>query len=407
MTIDREALRKQLNQRKEQRAAGNVEYIKKDTTRNLRILEFTTPDGTVHFARTVVQHRLKADTKKTIIDRQKTLGLPCACARLNALCSEKGTDSPFARAQTIYYINAIDVDQTPHKVKIFQIPSSVWETIAEMLVSDEWKDVLDPQNGHTFAITRQGEGLDTEYPTIVGRKPWPVNETLLKQVVDPITAVVDPGIQGQCDALGIQPTDLWSDYDQMADVEPVDTKKLAGGTKKSTPAKSEPKAAPKGPSANKPKKAAFAVGQRVEAQFDDGNWYLGEVSSDEGDGSFGVQFDDGDSGTYPASKIRAEEGAAEPEAPSEEPESLVGVAGTGVFPDDGEKYACTVVEHYQDRNLLKVEWADGTPASVITVDEFEVDDIPFEEAPAVNTEDIPVPRRSGTTAGKAVSKYTG
>ena len=317
MAIDRDALKKQLADQKARRDGTFVQYIKKDETRNLRIVEFVDQDGNNQFSRTVVHFR-SADGKKTFIDRKRTFGAACAATRMDEIASEAGEPSPFQRRQTQYYANAVDLNKTPHKMQMFALPATVWEIIATMLVSEEWENVLEPESGHPFVITRSGAGLDTTYTCTVGRKSFPVSEELLKQVKDPYSAVGDSGIEGQCRELGVKIEDIFPDgVDGMEMVEPItfgqeeakEEEKPAKAPAKTTAAKPAAQKAAPAPAATpakatpakatplkkqpepepEPEEATLEVGSRVSAEVE-GVAQEGEVTAIEGE-TANVKFD--------------------------------------------------------------------------------------------------------------------
>ena len=87
----------------------------------------------------------------------------------------------------------------------------------------------------------------------------------------------------------------------------VDTKKkeLVGNFKnggRAWPPQGDPELAPEGSgSATEPLK----VGDVVFGQWTDGNWYLGKIAKSNADGTYGVNYDDGDvSPSLPTNKVR-------------------------------------------------------------------------------------------------------
>lgn len=336
MAIDREALKSQVDDNKARRAAVGVQYIKKDETRNLRVLEFENPDkpGSHLFSRTVVHFRV-GDGKQTVLDRKSTFGAPCIGSKLY----EQNRGS-IQRRQTQYYINAIDLDKDENKVEIFALPTSVWEVIAGMVLSEEWADVLEPKAGHFFTIERTGSGLDTEYATTVSRKPYPVNKKLLQQAVDPYEKLVDPGLAGQAGAFNVSIEDVFDDPDSLEMVDPItgpeseEGKKAegsaSGGRKKKSKAKDEDenededeeeeapktskKKSTKKKSTKKPADSPWKKGVAVTVEID-GADYNGEITK-AGKGECEVTFDDEDVMNVPVDQLKlaeAEEGDEEEE----------------------------------------------------------------------------------------------
>lgn len=380
MAVDRKAMQEEVQAAKERRAQGTIRWLKKDAVTNLRVLEFPDENGRVIFARAYARFQYPGG-KKSMMDRQRTYGLPCAATQVQDMADEGKMESPFDKRRTSFLVKAIDTDAKGSKIETWEIPMTVWEAIAEHALSDEWKDVLEPEAGHVFSISKSGSGLDTEYKVVVGRQPWPVSAKLLEGLTDPLYDLADPGIEGQCAELGVEPTELWPNYEDLGGVLPFTPGEAKKKSKASKAAKAEPEEAAPAKTTKKTAKKAAAkasgpgVGEQVEAQYEDGEWYPGVVTKVAG-GRYHVDFEDGDSTIVGAEGIRTV--GVDP-AKMIDPRPPEGTTGQGVYPDDGETYPCKVMK-LVGTDELKVEWDDGSPPSIIPAKDFTWDDIPFETA---------------------------
>ncbi len=227
--------------RKAKESSGKIRFLKKGTTHHLKILEYEDSDGDMVFAQRVVEHFPIAGQGKGAICRAEVFGKPCAYCQINRVASEAG-QPPVYRFRNRYMVNAIDIDNNSKKVQLWSFPVTVFEEIATAVVSEEWEDILEAKKGHGFTITREGEGLETTYATNPMRKPYPVKGKLLKQVVDPMEEIIDPGLDSQCEALNQDKEELFEDVDLEAveDGEEEETPKK-GKKKKSSKKKSKKK----------------------------------------------------------------------------------------------------------------------------------------------------------------------
>lgn len=190
--------------------SGRYRYLRKNATTNLRILEYTDADGDAVFAQQLVEHRKREQGGKGLgTCRMEVFGEPCAFCKVNEMARDKGKDAPFV-SRTRYVINAVDIDNEPGNVRLWVIPTTVRNDVADYVVDDEWADVLEAKAGLAFGIKREGEKLDTEYTTKPQRKPFPVGKDILNQVVDPMGEIRDPGLQAQCATINCTVEDLFS-----------------------------------------------------------------------------------------------------------------------------------------------------------------------------------------------------
>lgn len=197
--IDKDLLRKQLKDAQERRATGFVAYVKEDTT--LRILPFKDPEsGKELVAREFRQWRPKGEGRP--VAHRGNWGKPDLFEAVKA----EASDFPW-RETTAYLVNGVEIGGQSDELKTWQLPASVYEAVVEILLDEEFENVLDLKAGLPFKIKRTGAGLKTKYSVMVGQKPVDVTK-YVKQVKDPITAVEDPGIERQADALGVDASEF-------------------------------------------------------------------------------------------------------------------------------------------------------------------------------------------------------
>lgn len=222
MGINLQGLKAAINANKTRRAAaGQVNFLKAGTT-NLRILPFL-PAGAefTEFARP--WHSFVIDKKTDIVDRLQTFGAACVATKLEEMADAAGEASPFLRRRTQYLVNGILLDgKGSGEVKIWQIPTSIWEEIGTYLLNTEWENILDQHEGHSFAITKTGEQLSTEYSMTISRKAVPVTDAQMAKVRDPYTVKTDPGLAGQAELLKVELDSVFPDLGELENVEPID-----------------------------------------------------------------------------------------------------------------------------------------------------------------------------------------
>jgi hypothetical protein len=221
MAINREAAREEMERSKSERGGSGVNFVGKGTFL-LRVLEFTDADGVTRFARKVVKwgKQVGAKRKDVSVHRRATFGedVPDAIEKLEELMGEQGQESPYT-ARKQYYVNAIDLNEKIKKVERWALPSSIWEDITAVALNDQWSDVLEAENGHAFSIVGTGDGLERQYTTTVERNGWPVPAELMSQVIDPLSAVRDPGLEGQAALVGTTVADLYGDGAELENVD--------------------------------------------------------------------------------------------------------------------------------------------------------------------------------------------
>jgi chemotaxis protein histidine kinase CheA len=223
MALTKKKVQQDIDDAKSRSMVGNVNYLKAGKPVRLRIVEFEDEDGSTIFSRPLVEWNRQTSAKsKPILDRGTMFRAPDAIEQINKLASDNGEEAPYRR-RTRYLVNAIDIDAKPPVMAVWALPTTVWQEIADMAISDEWVDVLEFKDGHAFRISRTGTGLDTVYTCTVLRKPWKVPKDLQKQIRDPLSMVVDIGLEKQCRLVGVDLEDLFEDPDSLEMVEPVET----------------------------------------------------------------------------------------------------------------------------------------------------------------------------------------
>lgn len=217
MAIDRKALLEELNRAKA--ASGRVRFLKKNSTTTLRIVASLVDPETQgeSFYRKVAYHAKSGDTgSKLVLCRDLTYDQPCAYCLINKAAQEAGEGQIYA-TRVRYLMAAFDTSEARPRLQTWEIPTTVFEAIGALLLSDDWNDLLDVKEGHPVTIGKSGAGFDTTYTVGPARKPLPVDSALLKTVVDPLTALDDPGFEGQCKILGIDPSELIGEQEETAE----------------------------------------------------------------------------------------------------------------------------------------------------------------------------------------------
>lgn len=422
MAINREAIRKQIEDAKKRRSGGFVQFLNKTGPTLLRILPFNDADGNEQFARTVAHYRYAGEGNKEILDRQGTFGATCAASIIHNSAKDDGGESPFQRRQISYYVNAYDTSKQGSPIKIYKLPTTVFEAIAAMLVSDEWADVLDPAAGHGFTIMKTGSGLDTVYDVVVSRAPVPVDAKRLEQVKDPYTAVKDPGLKGQCEAMGVEFDQLFPDIEGLELVDPIVFEDTAAATAPAAaPAKSPVAAAAAKVAAKagavapkpvvgratviKPKEPAheFVAGTKVTAAIEGATW-TGIIASIEG-GEATIDFEEDTDNQYSV-PVASLTWVADPEAGGEVEgggagEDLPSIGLHGMAPFEGAEgvFACTVSSHEED-GTLGLAYDDGDTGFCAPAD-FIPDEAAPEPAPKATPKPTAAPKSTaGVPAGK-------
>jgi len=224
MAVDRKKLLAELKKVKER--MGKIRYLKANSVTHLRVLEFQDEEGSIIFARSLVEHK-KAEEGfqgKGKVCRLQTFGEQCAYCQIDTLAKESGETSPY-RFRNTYLVSAIDIDSLDKKVTVWSLPTTVYNAIAALLLDDDYADLLEAKSGCGLTIKKEGSGLDTTYTTMPMRNPWPVSPSLLKQVKDPLEVVDDPGLEAQLDELGMDKESLFEDADDLGEIEEKAPKK--------------------------------------------------------------------------------------------------------------------------------------------------------------------------------------
>jgi hypothetical protein len=196
VNIDKDLLREQLKAAKERRATGNLAYIKGDT--NLRIIPYKDENGRVVIGRKFIQWRPKGEGRP--IPHRCNWNKPDVFEQIK----ESGEfDGEFTwRESTSYLVNAVETDGDRKELRVWQLPATVYESIIEILLDDDYSDAVEVKTGKPFKIKKSGSGLGTKYSVMVGQKSVDVS-AFVKGVKDPIDAVEDPGLERQAEALGV------------------------------------------------------------------------------------------------------------------------------------------------------------------------------------------------------------
>lgn len=366
MAVDRAKVKKQMAASKSR--SGKFRYLAKDTTTALRIIEFKDADDATVFAHPLAEHRdVDAKGGKALgICREETFGKPCAFCRINQKHKDAGEDWAYT-TKTRYAVNGIDINDSQLQMRLWVLPVTAYDQIAEYTIDDEWADILEPKGGSAFNCKREGSGLDTVYSVKPQRKPYPVNKELMKNLVNPLDQIPDPGLEAQCEELGYEVSDLFDDSEL----------EVAGGDKKSakkSAKKDEPKAnAKKSKSKKSKKKDDDEIGEGSAVLFEDED-VVYHVASIDGDD---VEIEDDDGNLYdatmdqlkPVPDEESEPKDAEPE--DEEPAPIDVGSEVKYLDEDG---ICTVKSI--DGDDVVIEDADGEQYDA-KMEELSDADIPF------------------------------
>ena len=214
--IDKDLLRRQLKEAQERRSAGNIAYVKGDVS--LRVIPFKDGDS-MNFARKFVQWRPRGEGRP--VAHRGNWDKP----DLFESVKRETPDFPW-RETSAYLVNAIDVSGNERELRVWQLPVSVYEAIAEILLDDDYDHALDPKSGVPFKIKRTGTGLATKYSVMVGQKAVDVSK-FVSAARDPMDAVSDPGLETQASALGVDLGDFDIEADEPAPVAEKKIKKPA------------------------------------------------------------------------------------------------------------------------------------------------------------------------------------
>jgi len=260
MALDRKKVTKQTEEAAQR--SGRFRYLKKNTTTSLRIFEYPDAEGSIVFAQALTEHRRANQAGKGLgICRTEMFGKPCALCKINQMADDAGKGKPFI-SKTRYIINALDVNNEPNIVRLWIVPTSVFDQLADFGLSDEWQDIFEPKTGTFVNIKREGEGLETNYSSVPSRKPYPVGKEILAQIVDPMTEVRDPGLENQCALIGINIQDVF----QEDELEELKRDESSAQKVQKAPAKYS---VPLGT-----KKTAFTIGQTITVGEDPAVYHI-------------------------------------------------------------------------------------------------------------------------------------
>lgn len=357
MSIDRKKVMKQTEEAAQR--SGRFRYLKKGATTNLRVLEYKDKDGSMMFAQQQVEHRRGGQGGKGIgICRTETFGEPCAFCRANQIARDSGQDAPFT-SRTRYVINAINIDDDPNTVRLWVIPTTVFNDLAEYVLDEEWADVLEPKKGYAFGIKREGSGLDTTYTVKPQRKVYPVGKAVLDQVVDPLDEIRDPGLEAPCAEIGVAVGDLFEPDELEQKERPSERamRETDGGKKK-----------PK--KASKPEAPKFNKGDAVTFEDEKAVCYITEIDGDD----CTIKDPEGKEWTVAMDDLVLVE--------DPEPEAIGLEIGAAVLYRD-EKATCHISDIDTDAGTAEIEDKDGNLFDVEIDDLTSAkDDIPFDSSDA-------------------------
>jgi hypothetical protein len=354
--IDRKKVMKQTEEAAQR--SGRFRYLKKNATTSLRIAEYEDKDGDNMFAQLMTEHRREGQGGKGLgVCRMEVFGLPCAMCKVNQIASDTGKDRPFV-SRSRYVVNGMDVNDKRKEFRLWVLPTSVFDDLAEYSLNEEWASLFEPKDGVVANIKREGSGLDTEYTTVLGRKAYPIDKKQLSQIVNPLDEIRDPGLEAQCAEIGVTVEDIFEANELEAVEKPAEKSK-----------KTSKKATKK---ASNLKPPVFDIGQPVKYQDEEDICHVAEIDGDTytiedpGGGTWDVEADD-------LTAVEEDEGFS---------------VGDSVFYQK-EKTPCTIVSIDSDTQVT-IRDKDGDEFDKIDITDLRVaDDIPFEGGGDKKEEDAP------------------
>ena len=250
---------------------------------------------------------------------------------------DRGHDAPFI-SRSRYVVNGVDIDNDPNTVRLYVLPTTVFNDIADYVLDEEWADVLEPKKGCAFGIGRKGEGLDTEYTTKPQRKSYPIGKSVMDQVTNPLNEIRDPGVESQCAEAGVAFGDLFTP-DEIEEIKAVGKGKKTAAK----PGKTSKLAAPlDGTHADK-----FGISDIVQYKGEEGTCEIVAIDGDD----FEIKDENG------ALWVVAESDLTAVEFP--EPGDIGLEVGAAVHYKD-EKDVCHISAIDVDKGAVEIEDSDGT-----------------------------------------------
>mgnify|MGYP001255404314 CR=1 FL=1 len=175
------------------KALGSNRFFKAEIGKNyIRILpgwDPEDPDG-MFFADQVLHYGFELDGRNTTI--------PCSAAMVGEACPvcelmawleiQPGMDELAKKFKPRMKVLYNVVDRKDGLVKIWATGPEKRETILSVMEEEDYRDILDPEQGRDWVLERTGEGLATRYPSLQPRGnaspigvPWEDKLTNLKK----------------------------------------------------------------------------------------------------------------------------------------------------------------------------------------------------------------------------------
>ena len=189
MAIDREKVMRQFEEASS--PFGSLQTLSRNSDTKLRILEYRDAEGHVVFAKKAALH-LRFDHYLSFC-RRETFGKNCLFCNVD----RKNKRTPFSKLIFKFVVNAIEVDWLPSKVSRLMIPTIVFDRLCDYMLDDKYEDIMAPDTGRLFIVSSQRRELKTRYSVWLTNKVYPVGNDILNQIIDPTSAIPDPGLDEQ------------------------------------------------------------------------------------------------------------------------------------------------------------------------------------------------------------------
>lgn len=195
-----------------QRSSGGARYIP-DGEIYLRICKWS---ETEPFYRMIVHHPRKGDFRAVTICRKntETFDKTCALCKINKIATQEKKDRPFT-SNYRYAIKGFDVNTDQIKIETWELPTSVFNVIAELYLG-KYADIVDHKDGRAISI-KKIKGVYTKYTVLPDKDVFPLGDELISQLTDPINSYPCPSLEEQCKIINVNPQAIFSESELEMD----------------------------------------------------------------------------------------------------------------------------------------------------------------------------------------------